>query len=143
MKHSIVLFVLIIFTTFSFASNEEFAKDFSYMQNYQKAKEKSLHVNKPLLVLFVTTTCPWCKKLENQTLSKEHINEFIHKNFIPVVLDKEKDTYPQFLQPKVVPTIYFVDTKKEKSFGEILGYKNKSDFYELLQKASLRAKEQK
>ncbi len=39
--------------------------------------------------------------------------------------------------------VEFFDTKKEKSFGEILGYKNKSDFYELLQKASLRAKEQK
>lgn len=138
---NILLALILSFSTL-FASPSDFAKEFHYLQNFQQAKEKALHVNKPLMVLFVTTTCPWCKKLENQTLSKEHINAFIQENFIPVILDKDKDAFPSYLKPKVVPTIYFVDSKKDSSYESILGYKKRDEFYLLLQNVLKKYKEQ-
>lgn len=130
-----ILSVLLITVTLGFSSNLDFADEYSYTKNYQNALEKAKATNKPMLILFVTTTCPWCKKLENQTLSKEYINSFIQKNFIPLILDKEKDTFPKYLDPQVVPTIHFVNPKDEQSFDQIVGYKPHKEFFELIQKA--------
>lgn len=124
-----LIFLLAFCCTFSFAFSNEYGVDF------KNALEKAKATNKPMMILFVTTTCPWCKKLENQTLSKEYINSFIQKNFIPLVLDKEKDTFPKYLDPQVVPTIHFVNPKDEQSFDQIVGYKPHKEFFELIQKA--------
>lgn len=119
-----------------------FAQDFSYQRQWKSAFEQAKKKQKPLMVLFVTKTCPWCKKLENQVLSKPKINDFLQKNFILVLLDKDRDAFPEYLEVQVVPTIYFVDPKKGKDFGAIIGYKNKKEFFDLIQKAAKRFKEQ-
>lgn len=119
-----------------------FAQEFSYHRQWQNTFEQAKKKKKPLMVLFVTKTCPWCKKLENQVLSKPEITDFLQKNFILVLLDKDSDAFPSYLEVQVVPTIYFVDAQKEKDFGAIIGYKNKEEFFELIQKAAKRFKGQ-
>jgi thioredoxin-related protein len=136
-----ILSVLLMTISLGFSSNLEFANEYTYSTNYQESLSKAKISNQPLMILFVTTSCPWCKKLENQTLSKEYINSFVQANFIPLILDKEKDTFPKHLEPQVVPTVHFVSPKNEQSFGQILGYKPHKEFYELLQKAQKRYEE--
>lgn len=131
----LLLVGLCLLTSLTYASNEEFAKEFSYSTSYKAALLKSKETHKPMMILFVTTSCPWCKKLENQTLSKPRIDGYIQKNFTPVILDKELDTFPKSLDPQVVPTIYFVNQKDEKQFSQIIGYKAQKEFFELLKKA--------
>lgn len=127
--------VLLLLTSLCFGNEESFEKQFHYFTSYQDAHAKALQTHKPLMVLFVTTSCPWCKKLENQTLKKESVDTFIQTHFIPVFINKDTDTFPKFLSPIVSPTIFFVEPKEEKQFYDILGYKPAVEFLELLEEA--------
>lgn len=131
-----ILSSIFIIGALSFSWADNFSKLYNYNTNYEEAREKALNENKPLFILFVTSTCPWCKKLENQTLSKPSIDALIQSNFVPLLLDKETDSFPKEMDPQVVPTIYFLHPKDEKSFGQIIGYKPQQEFLELLQKAN-------
>lgn len=132
---------LTLFCLYVQADSFPFAKNFFYERNWQSALSKAQQKKQPLMVLFVTKTCPWCKKLENQVLSKPAINDFLHKNFTLVLLDKENDTYPASLQVDVVPTLYFVDSKTQKPFDAIVGYKNKNEFFDLIKQTLKNFKE--
>lgn len=141
MKYLRILLGLLLMSGVSFASEDTFSKDFSYLSSYKEAHEKSLKSNKPLMILFVTTSCPWCQKLKHQVLKKEEVNTFIHNAFIPVMLDKETDAFPQELLPFAVPTLSFVGVKKEKEFFSIIGYKPLDEALNLLKQAHAKAKE--
>lgn len=126
--------IVLIFSSFVFGADETFAKNYGYETSYQKAHLKAIHSNKPMMILFVTTSCPWCQKLENQTLKKDPIAKLIQTHFIPVFLDKETDDFPKALTPMVVPTIVFLDPKEEKKFDEIIGYKPSDEFLSFLER---------
>lgn len=132
---------LALFFVYAQANNFHFADKFSYEKSWQSAVTKAQKDKKPIMVLFVTKTCPWCKKLENQVLSKPIINDFLHKNFTLVLLDKENDTYPASLQVDVVPTLYFVNSETLKPFDAIIGYKNKNEFFDLIKQTLKNFKE--
>ena len=127
--------VLLFLTSLCIANEESFEKQYHYFTSYQEAHTKAVETHKPLMVLFVTTSCPWCKKLENQTLKRESINSFIQAHFIPVFINKDADAFPKFLSPVVSPTLFFVEPKEEKQFYDIIGYKSAVEFLELLQEA--------
>lgn len=126
--------IVLIFSSFVFGADETFAKAYGYETSYQEAHLKAIQSNKPMMILFVTTSCPWCQKLENQTLKKDPIAKLIQTHFIPVFLDKETDDFPKALMPMVVPTIVFLDPKEEKKFDEIIGYKPSDEFLSFLER---------
>lgn len=142
MKYLRIVLGLLLIAGVSFASEDSFSKDFAYLSTYDEAHQKSLKTNKPLMILFVTTSCPWCQKLKHQVLKKEEVNTFIHNAFIPVMLDKETDTFPKELMPIAVPTLSFVGVKKEREFFNIIGYKPLEEALNLLKKAHEKAKEE-
>lgn len=131
---SIILFLLTL-STLTYASDADFAKEYHYIDSYKKAQTKALEQKKPMMILFVTASCPWCQKLKHQTLKKSDVNTIVHDSFIPVLLDKDTDDFPKILMPMVVPTIVFVDPKSEVKFFEIIGYKTVGDFLELSRQA--------
>lgn len=116
-------------------AQDPFAHEQGYLTSYKEAHAKALAEHKPLMILFVTTSCPWCQKLKHQTLKKEDVSTIVQRSFIPVLLDKETDTFPDTFMPLVVPTIMFVEPKKEEKFFEILGYKPLTEFLELIRQA--------
>ncbi|MDD3344408.1 MAG: thioredoxin family protein [Sulfurospirillaceae bacterium] len=126
---------LLLLASLCIASEASFASQYNYLTSYQEARAKALQTHKPLMILFVTTSCPWCQKLENQTLNKDEVNDYVQFHFVPVLLNKDIDTFPEVYDPFVSPTIFFVDAAKETKYAEILGYKPSSEFFELLQKA--------
>lgn len=132
MKILKITLLFLLLSTQMYSANFAFARKFSYEQQWQSAFEKATKEQKPMMVMFVTSTCPWCKKLENQVLSKPAINEYLHKNFVVVLLDKDHDAYPSYLEVDVVPTLYFVNAKTQKPFEAIVGYKNKDEFLTLV-----------
>ncbi len=131
-KHLILTSLLF---TLSFASMDSFAKKNNYFTNYKEAKEKSLQTNKPMMLVVVTNTCPWCEKLEKQTLSKNIIKKFVAENFVPVILNRDEAQYPinKFVA-KVVPTVFFIDSKKETTIDNSYGYKSTKKFLTILEK---------
>ncbi len=135
MRMKLFIIFLFSFSTLLCASDARFTQEYGYMDSYQEAKSKALAHNKPMMILFVTASCPWCQKLKHQTLKKDDVNTIIHDSFIPVILDKETDDFPQGLTPMVVPTIVFIEPKNETKFFEIIGYKTVGDFLELSRQA--------
>lgn len=128
------ILIVFILSSFAFGADETFAKAYGYETSYQEAQAKAIQSNKPMMILFVTSSCPWCQKLENQTLKKESIAKLIQTHFIPVFLDKETDDFPKTFTPMVVPTIIFLNAKEEKKFDEIIGYKPADEFLSLLER---------
>jgi thioredoxin-related protein len=133
-KH-ILLFSILF--SLGFASIDSFAKKNNYYTNYQQAKAKAIQTHKPLMLLVVTTTCPWCEKLKKQTLSKKEINNYISKNYIPLILNRDKAQYPtDKFEAKVVPTVFFVDPKNETIIENSYGYKSQKKFLNVLEKVN-------
>lgn len=140
MKLKILLTLMTLLATLTLSAEESFASEYGYLSSYKEAKIKALKEQKPMMILFVTASCPWCQKLKNQTLKKEEAYAIINNSFIPVMLDKETDEFPKFLMPQVVPTITFVEPKEERKFFQILGYKSLEDAVILLKQARIEYK---
>ncbi len=116
----------------------EFIEQMKYEVDYDKALEKAKEVKKPIMLVLGTKTCPWCRKLERQTLKKEDINDIVLKNFIPLILDRDDGDYPMEFVAKVVPTVIFINEKDEKQFEISYGYKNKKVFQTVLESAIIK-----
>jgi thioredoxin-related protein len=58
---------------------------------YEKGKKKAARSDKKILMYFRTGWCGYCKKMEKQTFKNTKVVSFIKKNFVPVMIDGEKD----------------------------------------------------
>jgi len=123
------LVFFIIAQSIMLGSTDSFAQKMNYFTNYEEALQEGVKKYKPLMFIVETTTCPWCKKLENQVLSKENINAIIQTNFVPLILNRDKDNYPKKLfEAKGVPTTFFIDPLTQKILHKVRGYKSKKAF---------------
>ena len=114
-------------------NHEEFAKAMHYETKYDVALAKAKKAHKPLMVFMSTSYCPWCRKLEGQILSKEHIDKKIHEKYIPLMLNYDEKKYPEALSKiRITPTLYIVDSESGKIIESIVGYNNRSAFLHLL-----------
>ena len=128
-----VFFVTVfIFSLNLSAVSNDFAKKYNYMTDYDDALEKAKNLNKPIMMVLSTKSCPWCRKLERQTLKKDIVQDIVSKDFIALAVDRDYDDYPYKFRSKVVPTVVFIDPKSEEKFSLARGYKNKRDFRTLL-----------
>lgn len=134
-KAKLVLIFFALFCTSVYGASLKFAKDMNYSISYKEALAKAKNENKPIMMVIGTKTCPWCRKFERQTLKKDMINGVVKKEFIPLTLTRDKDPYPKQFNAKAVPTVFFINPKDESSFYISLGYKNKKDFKQELEKA--------
>lgn len=126
-----ILFLLFL-VSLSFASSAEFIKEMKYETLYETALQKAKNENKILMMVATSQSCPWCRKLERQTLKKDEINSVIQSKFIPLSVDQDLKNFPSIFEVKVVPTIYFINPKDESVISKVLGYKNKKEFAEII-----------
>lgn len=127
----------LILATGLFAASPRFVKEMGYESSYALAKAKAQEAKKPILLVVSTKTCPWCRKLEKQTLKKEAVNQFIQEHFIPVSLYKDDTALPKQFEARVVPTVYFIDPlNNEKAYFASFGYKHRKDFIKALEDAA-------
>lgn len=126
------LFFIVLFVSSLFASSAKFIEEMKYETNYELALQKAKKENKDLMMLVTSKSCPWCRKLERQTLSKEDINSLIQKSYVPLNVDQDLKNYPKNLEVKYVPTVYFIDSKNGKLIEKVVGYKNKKEFTNVL-----------
>ena len=84
----------------------------------------------------VSTHCPWCRKFEQSVLSKKNVNGIIQRNYVPLILNKNKDIFPKEYNKPISPIVYFIDYKTLKSYETVIGYNNKDDFLYTLRKDS-------
>ncbi|PHR57118.1 MAG: thioredoxin [Arcobacter sp.] len=128
----IIMILLTLFTLGFSAQIDEFASEVSYVRDYNKALKIAKEQKKVLMLVLVGDYCPWCKKFERKTLKSKEVREAVAKNFIAVVIDKYKDKgkYPEKFYAPVIPAVYFIDPRTEKSLVETVAYMKKEEFLE-------------
>jgi thioredoxin-related protein len=138
MKKVNFFFGLVVFVgLFSglYGKSLEFTTAMKYQTNYDEAIKKAKNEKKPIMLVLSSTTCPWCRKMENQTLKNPTINKQIQENFIPLALDKDEDSYPKQFFPQYIPTVLFLNPHTEDYFDQSIGYKSVVKFQESLDEA--------
>jgi thioredoxin-related protein len=104
-----------------------YANSLPYLYNYQEALQKATLEKKSVMVLVVTTYCPWCKRFKKKTLMNKKIQKEILKDYVVVMLNKETDEMPEDLKSRLVPTTFFLDNKGEEFYSAI-GYRTVKQF---------------
>ena len=133
MKIILILFLLLL----SLHASSETAQNLGYYSDYKEALAVAKDENKPLMLIVVTSYCPWCRKFERKSLSSEKVSLYIQKYFIPVIVDRNKDAkeFPSQYQTPRIPTVFYINPSTEYAYWETLGYLSRSDMAEALEDA--------
>ena len=131
-----IVIVLSLFL-FSLYASPNVAKTLCYYNDYEQALAVAQLEKKPLMLVVVTSYCPWCRKFERKTLASKAVAAMVKESYIAVNVDRNKDakTFPKRYQTPRIPTVYFIDSQSKQSYWQSVGYLNKSDFEEALEDA--------
>ena len=131
-----VVWLLLTLSALLFAT-EGTAEQLGYYSDYAMALSVAKKEKKPLMLVVVTSYCPWCRKFERKSLAAPNIADKVHSGFVAVIVDRNKDaaTFPKQFQTPRIPSVFFVDPKSAKAYWETVGYLNKKEFSEALDDA--------
>ncbi len=126
--------VATLFFTLSLFAEIKFKK-------YDEAMQEAAKTNKIVVATVVSSTCPWCRKFEAETLKSKVIETAINKDFIYVILNRDTDTMPQPLSHRMmVPSTFFLDKKGNIVSQTAVGFKYPNEFMNYLTEALKKAK---
>jgi thiol:disulfide interchange protein len=123
MAKIISMCAMLLITTLSFAQ---------IAPNYETALAMSAKEKKPIMITIVTSYCPWCHKLKNETFKDPAVAKTMQERFITLILNKDSDKIPQGLSAKVVPTTFFINSKGAKISQSAIGFFEAKDFSDFL-----------
>jgi len=118
-------------------NEENFAAEMKYETNFDEAVKRSKKEQKNIMLVLVSNYCPWCRKFEQRVLLKEDVNSVIQNNYIPVIINREKDPFPKEFDTGFTPIVHFIDYKTQKSYKNVIGYNNKDEFTYILKTDNL------
>ena len=127
----------LLFTLILTLSASDTIKNLGYYADYAHAITVAKKEKKPLMLVVVTSYCPWCRKFERKTLASKAVVASVKKNYVAVIVDRNKDSgsFPQRFQTLRIPTVFFIDPKSGKEYWETMGYLNKNDYLDALVEA--------
>lgn len=114
------------------AGGDDFADAAGYETDYATALAKAKKAKKPIMLVLVSNFCPWCRKFEARVLLKKEVNALIHEDYIPLILNKERDAFPKKFDMAFTPIVHFIDYRTQESYKRVAGYNNKEEFLYLL-----------
>jgi thioredoxin-related protein len=131
------IFALVFILTLTLSASPDTIKNLGYYTDYTQAVAAAKEEKKPLMLVVVTSYCPWCRKFERKTLASKAVATRVKKSYIAVIVDRNKDSgsFPQRFQTPRIPTVFFIDPTSGKEYWETMGYLNKSDYLDALVEA--------
>ena len=124
----IVLIVLGISLLSTRPRGEEGRVDWVY--DYDEGLGKAKTEGKLVLIDFYADWCGWCKKLDQETYSKQDVASFLNEKLVCIKIDVEKDvTLAENSNVSGLPTIVFLSSNGEE-VGRIEGYRPPGQFLE-------------
>lgn len=128
---TLLLFVLALHASPSVAGK------LGYQSDYTEAVALAKAEHKPVMLVVVTTYCPWCRKFERRTLASKSVRRVVEREFIAVIVDRnlQKEQFPKKFQTPRIPVVFFVDPENGEEFWESIGYVEKKEFLITLEEA--------
>jgi len=122
----VFLFIVTFLVTSIFGSTLYHADSYSDAIQEGKIKHKAV-------VLFTHSPfCPYCKKMQQDTLSNKKVIKLLNDKFIFVSvdlsLDLETDDVPKKFIPRGTPTTYVIDPNNQQLLFSLRGYKTPKSF---------------
>lgn len=128
----ILITLLTLFSLIYAAQIDEFAAEVQYLRSYDMAIKTAKAKNKIVMLVVVADYCPWCKKFERKTLKDSAVMAKTNEKFVGLVIDKYKDKgkYPEEFSAPLIPAVFFIDPKNQKSLYETVAYMKPDEFME-------------
>jgi thioredoxin-like negative regulator of GroEL len=108
------------------------AAEIDWLRDVQQAHERSLRTNKPMLIVFGVGWCEFCRKLDERTLSDEQVAGVVESQFVPVLLDYDRDRdLARKLEVKALPCTVVLSPDADL-LGRLVGYVEADRYREAL-----------
>ena len=97
-------------------------------KNLKAAHRLSIETGRPMLIVFGATWCHYCHKLERETLADKRLAAVIERDFVPVLLDFDKDArVAKILEVEKLPCSVVLSPEadllmKSEGFKDYKGY---------------------
>ena len=108
------------------------ATELIHANSYADAIKQALKEKKPVVLFAHSPTCPWCRKMEAETLSNEQVINYLNNNTIFITVDlslsMDVEDIPKEFIPRGTPTTYFIDPKDQSLLFSMRGYKSTDSF---------------
>ncbi|WP_201352697.1 thioredoxin family protein [Hydrogenimonas urashimensis] len=100
-----------------------------WQPSYRQAREEAVKTKRPMMVILVSHTCRWCRKLESRTLNNPQVVDFVNDNFVPVIVYREEGNYPQErIHSPYVPATFFLTPDGKEIMKPTVGYWEPHDY---------------
>lgn len=107
----------------------------AYLSSYDALMSQAKKENKIAMALLVSSYCPWCKRMESETLTDPKVKALLEKDFVSAIIHKDQDSsLPKYLRPRLVPTVYFLNHEGHV-ISETFGYKKAEYFLDDIDRA--------
>jgi thioredoxin-related protein len=100
--------------------------------SYKDALKKGIKEHKHVILFAHSPFCPWCRKMEHDTLSNKKVIKLLNDKYIFISIDLSlsmdiEDVPTKFL-PRGTPTTYVIDPTNEDTLYTMRGYKSPKSF---------------
>jgi len=114
------------------------ASTLKHADSYKDALEQGVKENKHVILFAHSPFCPWCRKMEEETLSNEKVIKLLNEKYIFISVDMSlsmdiEDVPPRFL-PRGTPTTYVIDPATGEGLFTMRGFKSPKSFLWRLEK---------
>ena len=101
----------------------------------QTAHRSAVSQDKPLLLVFGAEWCGYCKKLEQKTLGRRPMVDYVNQTFVPVHLDFDRDPQiAEILDVKSLPCTVILSPEADL-LGRLEGYVEHDEYRQVLDRA--------
>lgn len=108
------------------------AEQLKHADSYIGAINQGIKENKHVILFAHTPFCPWCRKMEADTLANEKVIKLLNEKYIFVSIDLstevEREDVPEEYLPDGTPTTFVIDPTTQENLFTMKGYKSPDSF---------------
>lgn len=131
------LFLSLLFVTFSTLTLFG-APTLKHADSYKDALEQGVKEKKHVILFAHSPFCPWCRKMEHDTLENEQVIKLLNEKYIFLAVDlsltMETEDIPSRFLPQGTPVTFVIDPETEEGLFTMRGYKAPKSFIWRLEK---------
>jgi len=106
--------------------------DLKIADSYTDAIEKGIKQNKHVVLFAHSPFCPWCRKMEADTLENEKVIKLLNEKYIFISIDLstelEIEDVPSRFLPQGTPITFVIDPTTQEKLFTMRGYKSPDSF---------------